>query len=61
MLMNIQKLNNMLKGWWRNMMQINVEMIKQYKEYVGFFEGLGYMYKVGAELFVYNGGGLKKL
>ena len=51
----------MLKGRWRNMMQINVEMIKQYKEYVGFFEGLGYMYKVGAELFVYNGGGLKKL
>lgn len=43
------------------MTKINVEMIKSYKEYVGFVEGFGYIYRVGAEMFVYNKDGLNKM
>lgn len=43
------------------MTRIHAEMLKANKEYLGFVEGFGYLYRSGSEMFVYNKGGLQKL
>lgn len=43
------------------MLKINVQSIREMGIFLGLIEGLGYLYQVGAEMFVYNGDGLNKL
>jgi hypothetical protein len=40
---------------------INAQTIREMGTFLGLIEGLGYLYQVGAEMFVYNGNGLNKL
>lgn len=43
------------------MNRIHAEMLRANRIYLGFFEGFGYLYQSGFEMFVYNGKGLNKL
>ncbi len=40
---------------------INVERLKAYGEYVGYFEGMGYLYKIDNTMYTYNKNGITRL
>ena len=40
---------------------INVERLKAYGTYLGFFEDLGYLYKIDNQMYTYNKQGITRL
>ena len=40
---------------------INVERLKAYGTYLGFFEELGYLYKIDGAMYTYNKNGIVRL
>ena len=40
---------------------INVERLKMYGTYLGFFEGIGYLYKIENQMYTYNKNGITRL
>ena len=40
---------------------INVERLKAYGEYMGYFEGIGYLYSIDTQMYTYNKHGITKL
>lgn len=40
---------------------INVERLKAYGKYLGYFEDLGYLYKIENQLYTYNKNGIVRL
>lgn len=41
--------------------RLHLECLKANKIYIGFFEGIGYLYKCGSEMFTFSGKGFCKL